>query len=347
MIDRSVMRLKKYSPAGFLIPEKRREMMIDVTMACNQGCPTCFARHSNEHIQPALLNRLAEYVEKHMLSAVFLGGEPTLCLDLLMETAMAHPEVHFVLVTGGETLTPESVSRIFKAGNVYVVISLNGIGDINDLTRSPGSFSRVTNGIRLLREAGVSFGFNTVANKLNMKQLISGELAGFLDNAGACTWEILRYYPIGNHSTDYHKLMLTSEQLAQLKMYRSELSASNPYGFLFPIPEHDRRKCSRTFKIAIDGSITYCPFSIWSISRIGSGDSDETILSKFLLRNPEWLSLTKESPGFCPLYTNTAGFIRFHQQCGNLLCSPTGILDEESEIHRDFVKNFQQQSLLC
>jgi MoaA/NifB/PqqE/SkfB family radical SAM enzyme len=336
MVLRSARRLERLNWARPLKTGRVREMILDVTMECGQGCPSCYARRSGSTMDRQLLSRLIGYVEANMLTGIFVGGEPLGCLDMIVELTKDKTDVHFVIVTNGEALDAASAKTIGEAGNLFVILSLDGIGEVNDASRSAGSFGRILNGIALLQEYRVPFGINTVATSHNLEQILSGELAAFIDRAGACTWEIFRYYPVGTASVHYDQLMLSGTGHIQLKRYRQALAANNPYGFSYAFAENDKRRCQRAFKVNVDGTVTYCPFSAWWLTRIDASDTDDEITGKFLSRQTEWTELGRSANGFCPLFTHTRGYIGFFENYGHQAFPPTGILDPKSQIHQQF-----------
>ena len=336
MVLHSARRLERLNRARPLKTGKAREMILDVTMECDRGCNSCYARRSGRAMDRQLLSRLVDYVGTNMLTGIFVGGEPLACLEMIVELTREKQDVHFVIVTNGETLDAGKVKTIRDAGNLYVILSLDGIDGINDDSRSPGSFRRIMNGIALLQEYRVSFGINTVATSCNLDQILSGELAAFIDRAGACTWEIFRYYPVGPASGHYARLMLSGPGHILLKRYRQGLAANNPYGFIYSFPENDKRRCQRAFKVNVDGTVTYCPFSAWWLSRIDPSDTDDEITGKFLSRQTQWTEMGKSAKGFCPLFTNTSGYIGFFETYGQLAFHPMGILDPHSPVYEQF-----------
>jgi len=267
--------------------------MIDISSDCDVGCESCFKSHSKKTISKVLLSRLVNYIENNLPTGIFVGGEPMNSLDLITDLIRDKPDTHFVIITNGETLTKERVQQIKQVGNLFVVVSLNGIGHINDLSRRNGSFFRVMKGIELLREEIVPFGISTVANSYNIEQIISHELARFVNKVGACTWEIIRYYPIGPDEEKFSKLILKPEEQIQLHQYRRALSKCNPFNFIFSFLEHENRKCMRNFNVDSDGHMSYCPFAAWGLAKIEPNDSDDEIDMKFRLKQKEWEELTE------------------------------------------------------
>ena len=336
MVLHSARRLGRLNKVRPLKTGKVREMILDVTMECDRGCNSCYARRSGSSMDRQLLSRLVDYVGTNMLTGIFVGGEPLECLEMIVELTREKQDVHFVIVTNGETLDTGKVKTIRDAGNLYVILSLDGIGGINDNSRSPGSFRRIMDSIALLQAYRVPFGINTVATSYNLDQILSGELAAFIDQAGACTWEIFRYYPLGPASSHYARLMLSGSGHILLKRYRQGLAANNPYGFMYSFPENDKRRCQRAFKVNVDGTVTYCPFSAWWLTRIDPSDTDDEITKKFVSRQTQWTEMCKSAKGFCPLFTHTSGYIGFFEKYGHLAFSPMGILDPQSLVHEKF-----------
>jgi len=134
-----------------------------------------------------------------------------------------------------------------------------------------------------------------------------------------------------------HKLEFTNTDQG-IENYRRRLASYNPYGFLFTFAENQKRSCNRTFKVNIDGYVSYCPFSVWGIAQIKQTDTDEEITQKLLKKSEEWNELNRLTRGFCPLHNNTAGYINFFQTHGINFSKPAGILDTHSKVYDQYAE---------
>ena len=333
---KSLQRVQMNHRTGRCILKDKTKILIEVNAGCSEGCSTCFRLGQRSMMAEDLLARLVDYIKKRVFMGIFLGGEPTECLDRILKTTREKEDVLFVLTTNGERFTPAVVQKVKRAGNIFPVISLDGIGDANDRSRKPGSFEIVQKGIATLRQHMVSFGVNTVANQFNIGQILNGELPQFIDHIGACTWEILRYYPIGMDDKQFQRLMLDKEQNRLLEEFRRTPGQTRQYGFMFTAPESNTKKCIKSLVVTPNGHLTYCPFSVWGLGKIEPTDTDDEITYKLQSKREEWAVLISSTSGFCPLQKNTEGYIDFFEKHGTPFQRPTGILDRNTAIHEHY-----------
>ncbi|MBI9036305.1 MAG: radical SAM protein, partial [Bacteroidales bacterium] len=263
---------------------------------------------------------------------IITGGEPTECLDLILEETKKKKDVFFALTTNAEHLSRDMLENIKRAGNMMLVISLDGIGSVHNQSRKEGSFDRILNSITLIKEYQIPFGFNTVANAFNLKQILNMDLGYFIHSIGGCSWEILRYYPIGSHADNFKMLMLNESEHMLLKAYREKLAQQNPFDFVFTSPENNIQKCNKSIHINPRGYFSYCPFSAWALGKIEVSDSAEMVARKILLKENAWSDLTQLTSGFCPLQDNLNKYIEFHELNGEVFLEATGILKRDFNV---------------
>lgn len=322
-------------------------LTIVVNQGCHYKCKSCFRTQREVRIMDeALLNRTVNYASGHFHSVSITGGEPTECIEMIVNTAKQHPNMRINITTNGEAFNNKTVESIGSSSNIYPIISLNGIGEIHDFSRHPGSFNRVLETIQKLSVRHIPFGILTVVNRSNVIQLLSNEFVDFVDRIGACTLEFFQYYPIGDSALQNGKLMLSSEDMDSSLKYRSELARLNPYGFRYRYSQANSKRCHRALQIFIDGSVSFCPFSCWGFDKISTTDSDEAIKQKLNRYNPEWKKLTAQSPAYCPLQSNTKGYIEFFSEYGLELFRPTGILNKASDVHNLYCYNALNSEIL-
>ncbi len=320
-------------------PSLNDTLIIVVNQGCKAGCGCCF-RYNKDVItmEENLLERITEYASRHLFSISLTGGEPTECIDLIGRIAGRFPDLRIYITSNGENYDEEVINILRNNPNLFPAISLNGIADIHDISRHPGSFNRVMNTIEKLRAERIPFGIMSMVNHSNIKQVVSGELAEFFENTGACTVEFFHYYPIGDDDRRHIKLMLNSEEIDESLRYRNKLLKSNPYRFLYRSAQVNTKRCERVMEIWTDGTVSYCPYSPWGFEKIGIDDTDEHIRAKLEMFKSDWDNMTASAPSFCPLQSDIKNFINFFTEKGREKTKPTGIFDINSDVNKKYIK---------
>lgn len=164
-----------------------------VTEKCNLACPYCLAGASQS--MPAMDERIAKRTidlafamdEARVLAFEFAGGEPFLkypLMKVLVDYIRSHPryperKVFLSIQTNGTLLTPERV-RWIRDNDIRVGVSIDGGAQAQNASRpqvnGKESFSRLREGIDLLKEQGVPFGGLVVLNRANI-----GDPEGLMD----------------------------------------------------------------------------------------------------------------------------------------------------------------------
>lgn len=312
-------------------------LTLVIAQGCKNNCKSCSRTFSgNSIMDPLLFDHMLHYASNHFHSVSITGGEPTEHFALISEYANNYPDLRINITTSGEYINQEIIESLKKNPNIYPLISLNGIEEVHDQSRYDGSFEKTYKSILKLINNSIPFGILTVFNQSNISQILSGEFAEFVNNIGACTFELFQYYPIGNNESNFQKLMLSSKQIDEAITYRNNLFSNNSYNFLFKAAQLPSKRCHRETQINVDGSISYCPFSVWGFEQVYSSDSEDIILEKMNRYLNQWNNLTSTSSSFCPLQCNTAEYIKFFETNGNQHSRASGILNQTSTIFRNY-----------
>ncbi|MGA1866994.1 MAG: radical SAM protein [bacterium] len=150
----------------------------NTTRTCNLKCVHCYTNSENISYTGELTTEEAKRVIDDLSAfkvpaILFSGGEPTLRKDLLELTAYANEHgVKPTISTNGTLITKEYALELKKSGTVYVGISLDGIGDVNDQFRGvKGAFKRAMQGFRNCVEVGQKVGLRLTLTKRNYQDL--------------------------------------------------------------------------------------------------------------------------------------------------------------------------------
>lgn len=155
------------------------------TKACNLNCLHCYANSTNLNSNYELTTQQAEKFISHLRDfnvpvLLISGGEPFLREDIIH---LAHHaislKIRVAFSSNGTLITKKTAKKLKEIGVSYVGVSLDGIGEANDIFRGKkGAFLEAANGIRNCLEAGLKTGLRITVSKHNYLSL--GEFFTFL-----------------------------------------------------------------------------------------------------------------------------------------------------------------------
>ncbi len=122
--------------------EQYPHALVNVTNVCNLDCRHCFVFRADNPNAPrdkmndaTMLHQLAELRDKHGIrSMLFMGGEPMIRKDLVLQAVQLFPES--AIVTNGTYGIPSVPGHL-------VTVSLDGPAELNDPIRGDGVFAKV------------------------------------------------------------------------------------------------------------------------------------------------------------------------------------------------------------
>jgi radical SAM protein with 4Fe4S-binding SPASM domain len=180
--QKSEGRLESAEPLTHQVPPSaavRKPIVVwNATRTCNLNCVHCYTdsrlrEYSGELTTAeagAMIEDLAEFGVPALL---FSGGEPLMRPDLLDLVGHARERgIRPVLSTNGTLITPSVAARLKSAGLIYVGISLDGMGEVNDRFRGKkGAFEAAMAGFRNSVEVGQRVGLRLTLTQRNFQDL--------------------------------------------------------------------------------------------------------------------------------------------------------------------------------
>jgi radical SAM protein with 4Fe4S-binding SPASM domain len=179
--------------------ERRPIVVWNVTRTCNLRCVHCYSDSYAQKYPNELTNTDAKRVIDDLAAfqvpaLLFSGGEPLTRPDLfdLMRYAVGRG-LRLTLSTNG-TLLDEAAARTLKElGTTYVGISLDGIGETNDIFRGKkGAFDGAVRGMRHCRAVGQKVGLRLTLTRRNCMDL--HDIFNFIEAEGiqrACFYHLV------------------------------------------------------------------------------------------------------------------------------------------------------------
>lgn len=281
---------------------------ISPTMRCNYNCTGCYSRDriSNNELSTRELDSLfSEAEELGVLSIVVTGGEPYLRDDTI-ELMEKHKRLLFIPITNGSKMTPKLAKRISESGNIIQLVSIEGFKKHTDNRRKKGSYQIAVRAMKLLREAGVCFGFAATNTSENSKFLGTDRFIDSMIELGCSLGYLTEYIPCGPHP---RKDWALREE--ERKSFREKVLAFRRSKFIvlvqFPQDEYgEENRCTAagisSLHINSEGGIEPCPFINISLENIRKGGLKAACESPFLKSIRERDYLLKREKLACSLF---------------------------------------------
>jgi MoaA/NifB/PqqE/SkfB family radical SAM enzyme len=177
---------------------------IKTDYICNNNCLFCVVGEDERNCKGIPLgiikDELADARNNGATEVALTGGEPTIRKEItqIIEYAKAAGFKTIMVITNGRMLSDRKFARkIVDAGANKFMFSIHGLEEAHDaLTRVTGSFKQAVQGMRNIRELGKDVITDTVATKLNYKELPA--IIDFLINFGSSVCQIDFVIPSGN-----------------------------------------------------------------------------------------------------------------------------------------------------
>ncbi len=267
------------------------DLRLSVTDRCNFRCVYCRTGMGGESLGEMPLADYAHMLRLFVATGVekirFTGGEPLLrrgLLDLIRETAQMRPafapegKLDLAITTNGHLLAP-MVGDLKRAGLTRVTVSMDAVNadTFTRITRIPGSFLRVRDGIRAAQDAG--FGPVKV-NCVLMRGFNDGEIEAFAEfsRTEGVIIRFIEFMPLGEDRSWAPETVVRMEEILErlnrvrpvVALPANQLSETarrftfddglGEIGIIAPVSHPFCGHCSR-IRLTSDGKIRTCLFS--------------------------------------------------------------------------------------
>ncbi len=203
--------------------KERYLIVFWISGKCNLNCIYCYAQNACIMDMDFITAKtVIDNFKSYPLKIQFAGGEPTLNFALIEKICeyIKHMNINavFQMQSNGTLITDEMAEKIKKL-NIAIGISLDGIPEINELTR--GKSSKAIQGILNLKAKGIMVNLNAVVTSKNIEYLPKlVDFAMWLGNVGGIGLDLLRN--AGGAEDYFDKLNVCSSQLETvlIQMYQ-------------------------------------------------------------------------------------------------------------------------------
>ncbi len=162
----------KYVNDGLLISPIR--VYIETTLKCNLKCSYCFnivGQHPDLSTNE-MYKAIDEFNQNGVIDLRFTGGEITQRADWyeILEYAKQKGFI-FSVNTNGAYKSNKIIQQFLSLKPNQITFSVDGIGINHDNVRGNGSFSKLINNMKILKQNGLNLRINTALSKTNTKYI--------------------------------------------------------------------------------------------------------------------------------------------------------------------------------
>jgi radical SAM protein with 4Fe4S-binding SPASM domain len=179
--------------------DRRPIVVWNITRTCNLRCVHCYSdsyaqKYPGELTHEEALRVIDDLAAFHVPAVLFSGGEPLTRPDLfdLMGYAVGKG-LRLTLSTNGTLLDEAAAKKLKELGTTYVGISLDGIGETNDIFRGrKGAFDGAVRGMRNCRAVDQKVGLRLTLTRRNCMDL--HDIFNFIEAEGiqrACFYHLV------------------------------------------------------------------------------------------------------------------------------------------------------------
>lgn len=203
-------------------------MILSPTLRCNLRCKGCYTLGygMRPQLEYELVQDLLEQCRELGIGFItILGGEP-LVYPHLLRMVEDFPDLFFQVYTNGTLMNDEWASAFRQAGNVFVVVSIEGEAAETDAWRGPGVHAKIMRSFQILNKHRVCFGTSATVTRHNAYQVASLEFIDHMMELGSLAQMYFLYIPV-NGQADFDLLVLP-EQRDLLRRHVIEARATRP-----------------------------------------------------------------------------------------------------------------------
>ena len=204
-------------------------ILMDLTSACNLNCIGCWAADYGHKLNleyEVLDDIIRQGTEMGTYMYLYSGGEPLVRKDDIIRLCEAHSDCMFLAFTNGTLIDEKFADEMLRVKNFVPAISIEGFEDATDHRRGKGTYQKVKNAMRILKEKKLIFGASCCYTSYNIDSLSSEEYIDMLVESGAKFAWFFHYMPIGN--TAAPELLPSPEQRETMYRKIREYRKSKP-----------------------------------------------------------------------------------------------------------------------
>ena len=188
-------------------------ILMDPTSACNLYCTGCWAAEYGNKMNltyeelDGIINQANELGCYFFL---YTGGEPLVRKEDLIRLCEAHPDSQFSAFTNATLIDEAFADEMLQVKNFIPAISAEGFEESTDSRHGQGTYRKIMQAMKILKEKKLPFGISTCYTSANVYDVGSEEYFDKMVEWGAKFCWFFTYMPVGKAAVP--ELMVTAEQ---------------------------------------------------------------------------------------------------------------------------------------
>ncbi len=206
-----------------IAPYKLDELWIYFTLACNLRCKHCLVSAGKQLRKELTLDEFKKLVDEAIKLGVkrfyITGGEPFIkdgIFDLIRYITKTKRR-ELIVLTNATLFDDENIKALKKVMGPRLILqaSLEGsTAEVHDKLRGKGTFEKTVEGIKRLKEIGITPIVSTAINKYNEKEI--PKVSRFLSKLGVEEHNVLWMHAKGRGASNMNRLFVSSENIARI-----------------------------------------------------------------------------------------------------------------------------------
>ncbi|SHE96957.1 Radical SAM superfamily enzyme, MoaA/NifB/PqqE/SkfB family [Tissierella praeacuta DSM 18095] len=188
-------------------------ILMDPTSACNLHCTGCWAAEYGNKLNMSyetLDNIISQAKDMGTYMFIYSGGEPLVRKNDIIKLCEKHDDCVFLSFTNGTLIDEEFADEILRVKNFVPAISIEGFEEETDYRRGNGTYQKVIQAMKILKDKKLPFGISCCYTRKNVDIIGSEEYFDAMIDKGAKFAWFFTYMPVGKDAVP--ELMATAEQ---------------------------------------------------------------------------------------------------------------------------------------
>ncbi len=188
-------------------------ILMDPTSACNLHCTGCWAAEYGNKLNLSydeLDDIIRQGKELGVMMYIYTGGEPLVRKDDIIKLCEKHNDAMFLSFTNATLIDDKFADDMLRVKNFIPAISVEGFEESTDDRRGKGTYGKVVEAMKRLKDRKLPFGISCCYTSKNCDTIGSEAYFDQMIEWGAKFCWFFTYMPVGVDAVP--ELMATAEQ---------------------------------------------------------------------------------------------------------------------------------------
>lgn len=200
-----------------------------ITTLCNLRCSHCYLTdYTDRGLEDKAIQFVDFFWKKGVRNIIILGGEPLIRRDLETVTGrIVGHNINVKIATNGILATRDRARSLVSSGAKFFQVSIESHSqDMNDTVRGTGSFPKIMEGIRNLKNAGAHVVLAATIGKNNYRDILM--LHQLSRDIGVDKLKLSAFAPLGTGCGHLAEFLLDREIVSSVRHTLQDLTDQYP-----------------------------------------------------------------------------------------------------------------------